>query len=135
MIENVKEIEPWGIYEQTAWDYVRAMVEEDEKYKLLQKMPLLHDRLRNIYFEYNNRSVKMVMLPVVIAQNNNLHEFFTIFISGVTGHSLRNVHPQNARLFECSLLSHRWVSSSLSFARTSSSCPCYSSATRNSLMA
>ena len=57
MIENVKEIEPWGIYEQTAWDYVRAMVEEDEKYKLLQKMPLLHDRLRNIYFEYNNRSV------------------------------------------------------------------------------
>ncbi len=85
MIENVKEIEPWGIYEQTAWDYVRTMVEEDEKYKLLQKMPLLHDRLRNIYFEYNNRSVKMVMLPVVIAQNNNLHEFFTIFISGVTG--------------------------------------------------
>ena len=31
MIENVKEIEPWGIYEQTAWDYVRTMVEEDEK--------------------------------------------------------------------------------------------------------
>ena len=27
----------------------------------------------------------MLMLPVVIAQNNNLHEFFTIFISGVTG--------------------------------------------------
>ncbi len=25
------------------------------------------------------------MLPVVIAQNNNLHDFFTIFISGVTG--------------------------------------------------
>lgn len=85
MIATVKEIEPWGIYEQTAWDYVRTMVEEDEKYKLMQKMPLLHDRLRNIFFEYNKRSVKMVMLPVVIAQNNNLHEFFTIFISGVTG--------------------------------------------------
>ena len=27
----------------------------------------------------------MLMLPVVIAQNNNLHDFFTIFISGVTG--------------------------------------------------
>ena len=25
------------------------------------------------------------MLPVVIAQNNTLHDFFTIFISGVTG--------------------------------------------------
>lgn len=27
----------------------------------------------------------MLMVPVVIAQNNNLHDFFTIFISGVTG--------------------------------------------------
>ena len=27
----------------------------------------------------------MLMLPVVITQNNNLHDFFTIFISGVTG--------------------------------------------------
>lgn len=27
----------------------------------------------------------MLMVPVTIAQNNNLHDFFTIFISGVTG--------------------------------------------------
>jgi len=25
------------------------------------------------------------MIPVTIAQNNDLHDFFTIFISGVTG--------------------------------------------------
>ena len=29
IMEGVKEIEPWGIYEQTAWEYVRAMVEEE----------------------------------------------------------------------------------------------------------
>lgn len=29
LMEGVKEIEPWGIYEQTAWEYVRAMVEEE----------------------------------------------------------------------------------------------------------
>ena len=135
MIENVKEIEPWGIYEQTAWDYVRAMVEEDEKYKLLQKMPLLHDRLRNIYFEYNNRSVKMVMLPVVIAQNNNLHEFFTIFISGVTGvpcgmsiHKMPNF--SNVPFYRIVL-----GTSPVSFTRTSSWFPCCNSATRSWLMA
>ena len=33
----MKEIEPWGIYEQTAWDYVRTMVEEEERHKLLHK--------------------------------------------------------------------------------------------------
>lgn len=41
--------------------------------------------VKNIYFDYKNRSVKMLMVPVTIAQNNNLHDFFTIFISGVTG--------------------------------------------------
>ena len=135
MIENVKEIAPWGIYEQTAWDYVRAMVEEDEKYKLLQKMPLLHDRLRSIYFEYNNRSVKMVMLPVVIAQNNNLHEFFTIFISGVTGipcgmslHKMPNF--SNVPFYRIV-----FAASSHLFTRTSSLFPCCSLVTRNSLMA
>lgn len=85
VIEGVKEIEPWGIYEQTAWDYVRTMVEEEERFKLHQKARTRHESVRNVYFEYQNRSVKMVMLPVVIAQNNNLHEFFTIFISGITG--------------------------------------------------
>ena len=29
LMEGVKEIEPWGMYEQTAWEYVRAMVEEE----------------------------------------------------------------------------------------------------------
>ena len=29
VMQGVKEIEPWGIYEQTAWEYVRAMVEEE----------------------------------------------------------------------------------------------------------
>lgn len=82
---GVKEIEPWGIYEQTAWDIVRTNVEEEERYKLHQKSHLMHGSIRNVYFEYQNRSVKMVMLPVIIAQNNNLHEFFTIFISGTTG--------------------------------------------------
>ena len=43
------------------------------------------DLLKKVSFEYKNRIVKKVMIPVVIAQNNNLHEFFTIFISGVTG--------------------------------------------------
>ena len=28
-MEGVKEIEPWGIYEQTAWHYVKTMVEEE----------------------------------------------------------------------------------------------------------
>ena len=41
--------------------------------------------LNDLYFDYTHRSVKMVMVPVTIAQNNNLHNFFTIFISGVTG--------------------------------------------------
>ena len=95
IMEGVKEIEPWGIYEQTAWEYVRAMVEEEveeaggsdkqERRKLLQKSQIKRDSLRNVYFEYQNRSVRTLMLPVVIAQNNNLHDFFTIFISGVTG--------------------------------------------------
>ncbi|KAK8828192.1 hypothetical protein WA538_002705, partial [Blastocystis sp. DL] len=85
LMEGVKEIEPWGIYEQTAWEYVRAMVEEEECRKVVQKSGYKRDSLTNVYFEYQNRSVKMLMLPVVIAQNNNLHEFFTIFISGVTG--------------------------------------------------
>ena len=40
--------------------------------------------LNDLYFDYTHRSVKMVMVPVTIAQNNNLHNFFTIFISGVT---------------------------------------------------
>ncbi len=52
---------------------------------MVQKSGYKRDSLTNVYFEYQNRSVKMLMLPVVIAQNNNLHEFFTIFISGVTG--------------------------------------------------
>ena len=52
---------------------------------MIQKSGYKRDSLTNVYFEYQNRSVKMLMLPVVIAQNNNLHEFFTIFISGVTG--------------------------------------------------
>lgn len=52
---------------------------------MIQKSGFKRDSLTNVYFEYQNRSVKMLMLPVVIAQNNNLHEFFTIFISGVTG--------------------------------------------------
>lgn len=52
---------------------------------MVQKSGFKRDSLTNVYFEYQNRSVKMLMLPVVIAQNNNLHEFFTIFISGVTG--------------------------------------------------
>lgn len=85
IMAGVKEIEPWGIYEQTAWEYVRTMVEEEERRKLHQKSHIKRDALKNVYFEYQNRSVKMLMLPVVIAQNNNLHEFFTIFISGVTG--------------------------------------------------
>lgn len=29
MLEGVKEIEPWGIYEQTAWSFVKTMVEEE----------------------------------------------------------------------------------------------------------
>ena len=41
--------------------------------------------LNDLYFDYTHRSVKMVMVPVTIAQNNNLHHFFTIFISVVTG--------------------------------------------------
>ena len=41
--------------------------------------------LNDLYFDYTHRSVKMVMVPVTIAQNNNLHNFFTIFVSGVTG--------------------------------------------------
>ena len=41
--------------------------------------------LNDLYFDYIHRSVKMVMVPVTIAQNNNLHNFFSIFISGVTG--------------------------------------------------
>ena len=81
IIAGVKEIEPWGIYEQTAWDYVKTMVEEEERYKLLQKSEVTRESLRNVYFEYQNRSVKMVMLPVTIAQNNHLHDFFNIFIS------------------------------------------------------
>ena len=84
-IDDVKEIEPWGIYEQTAWDYVRTMVEEEERHKLLHKNMINRNAIKHIYFTYNNRSVKMLMLPCVIAQNNNLHEFFTIFISGITG--------------------------------------------------
>lgn len=84
-IADVKEIEPWGIYEQTAWEYVRAMVEEEERHKLLHKNVTNRETIKNIYFNYRNRSVKMIMLPCVIAQNNNLHEFFTIFISGITG--------------------------------------------------
>lgn len=52
---------------------------------MVQKSGYKRDSLTNVYFEYQNRSMKMLMLPVVIAQNNNLHEFFTIFISGVTG--------------------------------------------------
>ena len=52
---------------------------------MVQKSGYKRDSLTNVYFEYQNRSVKMLMLPVVIAQNNNLHEFYTIFISGVTG--------------------------------------------------
>ena len=38
--------------------------------------------LNDLYFDYIHRSVKMVMVPVTIAQNNNLHNFFSIFISG-----------------------------------------------------
>lgn len=85
IMAGVKEIEPWGIYEQTAWEYVRTMVEEEERRKLHLKSHITRDALKNVYFEYQNRSVKMLMLPVVIAQNNNLHDFFTIFISGITG--------------------------------------------------
>lgn len=29
IMEGVKEIEPWGMYEQTAWHYVKTMVEEE----------------------------------------------------------------------------------------------------------
>lgn len=29
IMEGVKEIDPWGIYEQTAWHYVKTMVEEE----------------------------------------------------------------------------------------------------------
>jgi len=29
IMEGVKEIEPWGMYEQTAWHYAKAMVEEE----------------------------------------------------------------------------------------------------------
>lgn len=29
IMEGVKEIEPWGMYEQTAWEYVKTMVEEE----------------------------------------------------------------------------------------------------------
>ena len=76
----MKEIEPWGIYEQTAWDYVRTMVEEEERHKLLHKNSANRETIKNIYFDYRNRSVKMIMLPCIIA-----HEFFTIFISGITG--------------------------------------------------
>lgn len=61
------------------------MVEEEERYKLLKKSTVTRESLRSVYFEYQNRSVKMVMLPVAIAQNNHIHDFFTIFISGVTG--------------------------------------------------
>lgn len=51
----------------------------------MQKSTIKRDMLKNIYFDYQYRSVKMLMVPVIIAQNNNLHDFFTIFISGVTG--------------------------------------------------
>lgn len=61
------------------------MVEEEERHKLLHKNVANRGSINNIYFHYRNRSVKMVMLPCVIAQNNNLHDFFTIFISGITG--------------------------------------------------
>ena len=56
-----------------------------ERRKLLQKSGVKKDMLKNLYFEYKNRHVKKVMIPVTIAQNNDLHDFFTIFISGVTG--------------------------------------------------
>lgn len=29
MMKGVSEIEPWGIFEQTAWSYVKTMVEEE----------------------------------------------------------------------------------------------------------
>lgn len=29
MLKGVSEIEPWGIFEQTAWSYVKTMVEEE----------------------------------------------------------------------------------------------------------
>ena len=48
IIESVKEIEPWGIYEQTAWDYVRSMVEEEERYKLLKKSTVTRESLRSV---------------------------------------------------------------------------------------
>lgn len=41
--------------------------------------------LKHVRFSYQNRKVKKVMVPVTIVNNNNLHDFFTIFISGVTG--------------------------------------------------
>lgn len=29
IMEGVKELEPWGMFEQTAWEYVKTMVEEE----------------------------------------------------------------------------------------------------------
>ena len=29
IMQGVKEIEPWGMFEQTAWEYVTTMVEEE----------------------------------------------------------------------------------------------------------
>lgn len=29
VMQGVKEIEPWAIFEQTAWEYARTMVEEE----------------------------------------------------------------------------------------------------------
>ena len=59
---------------------------------MVQKSGYKRDSLTNVYFEYQNRSVKMLMLPVVIAQNNNLHEFFTIGVTGIpTGLALHKM--------------------------------------------
>ena len=32
IMQGVKEIEPWAIFEQTAWEYARTMVEEEVEY-------------------------------------------------------------------------------------------------------
>ena len=94
MMKGVSEIEPWGIFEQTAWSYVKTMVEEEvrsavwvnnqERRKLIQKN-VKSEQLKKVQFSYQNRKSKKLMVPVTIVNNNNLHDFFTIFISGVTG--------------------------------------------------
>ena len=34
IMQGVKEIEPWAIFEQTAWEYAKTMVEEEVVVKM-----------------------------------------------------------------------------------------------------